>query len=119
MNQNDLIILGISAATTGAARLIDVSDQSKSNLTLNINQPGQNFFIDILSDLNGISIHRFQAVVFNITLGVWYIYSTLHNLNGSGTDLNSMLPDIGSGNLVLLGISATTYAALKSKESKS
>jgi len=65
-----LILLGISSATTMAARLSDNSDQDQTETKgLIQNMPGQNFLLDILSDSNGVSIHRLQAVLFNIVIG--------------------------------------------------
>jgi hypothetical protein len=133
-----LYLLGISTATTATATVIDLSDQKSAALVnngLSQNEAGENFFLDILSDKNGVSIHRLQTVIFNLIFGVWFIIDVLHNLNiqnitGSwvncnelATDsfcsyINSILPAISSNNLILLGLSSGTYAALKATENK-
>jgi hypothetical protein len=132
-----LILLGISAGTTAAATVIDISDQSNPALQLSQNQDGQNFFLDILSDKNGVSIHRFQTVVFNIVFGVWFIGELLHNLNANTaignwvmcpdnpdvkdtfcSYVNLIIPKFSNNNLILLGLSSGTYAALKATENK-
>ena len=93
-----------------------------------------------VSDENGISIHRFQAVVFNIVIGFWFVQQFLCNLHGfhqcnpcadcgfphcldcvldvTKKGINSLIPDISPNNLVLIGLSAGTYAALKTTENK-
>ena len=135
-DSSTLILLGISAATTATATVIDLSDQSNPALQLSQNQNGENFFLDILSDKNGVSIHRFQTIIFNLVFGIWFIGELSHNLNihlatydwvtclsnavkGSDCDyVNSIIPKISDNNLILLGLSSGTYAALKATENK-
>lgn len=113
-----LVLLGISTGTLTAGRLIDVSDQN-NNLNRTQDDEGSNFLLDILSDADGISLHRFQCFVFNIVIGGWFIYETFNNLAVKGKiDINKIMPDITPNNLVLLGISAGTYIALKTNENK-
>lgn len=114
-----LILLGISSATTMAARLSDNSDQDQTETKgLIQNMPGQNFLLDILSDSNGVSIHRLQAVLFNIVIGFWFIHETLTNMVDPALNMSNILPDIEPNNLILMGLSAGTYAALKTTENK-
>ena len=118
--ESTLILLGIGTGTTAAAKVIDLSDQSKTGLLRSQDENGRNFFLDILSDENGVSIHRFQTVVFNLTFGIWFIASVLIKLPGiSETNLNEVIPEITDNNLILLGLSSGTYAALKTTENKS
>lgn len=125
-HQSTLILLGISIVTTAAARITDISDQASHGSNLIQNQNSENFFLDILSDGNGVSIHRFQTVIFNFTLGVWFICAVVHNLDQFARhittvvpDINWIIPDLSPNNLVLLGLSSGTYAALKATENKS
>lgn len=142
---SSLILLGISAGTTVAASMIDVTDQSK-NIKLSSDQEGDNFFLDILSDANGVSIHRLQTVIFNIIIGFWFIQQVNCHLsdlfaaidtcvknggiesacrtttldiyvNAKGL-ANTVMPIVTQNNLILLGVSAGTYAALKTNENK-
>ena len=112
-----VILLGISAATITAARAIDISDIEKTNSIRHQNDTGKNFLLDILSDESGVSIHRFQTLVLNMSFGIWFIYAFLHNLiHGAAT--NNLIPIISQNNLILLGLSSATYAALKTTENK-
>jgi hypothetical protein len=119
-NSSALILLGISASTTVVARLTDISDDSSLPASsISQNYPGQNFFIDILSDNQGVSIHRLQTVIFNLTIGIWFIYQVMANLApGSALGVNDILPVIEQNNLILMGLSSGTYAALKTTENK-
>jgi hypothetical protein len=81
------------------------------------NEDGQNFFLDILSDKNGLSMHRFQAVALNFVIGLWFIYKVFENIKNQ-TNSNNIIPDIDQNNLILLGLSAGTYVVLKSGENK-
>jgi hypothetical protein len=113
-----LYLLGISSATTAAARAIDVSDQLKPDaLRHQDSSAGVNFLIDILSDENGISIHRFLAVLFNLLFGGWFIYNVIYNLGLQNID--NIIPDIQPNYLVLLSLSSVTYTAVKTVENKS
>jgi hypothetical protein len=112
-----LYLLGIASGTTAAARLIDVSDQLKNNSFRHQDMNGgTNFLMDILSDGNGISIHRFQTVLFNILLGCWFIYNVVFNL--AAKNIEGIIPDIQPNYLVLLSLSTLTYTALKATENK-
>lgn len=125
LRDSTLILLGISGATITAARLTDVSDLSSGGGQRHQDHPSQNFFLDILSDANGVSIHRFQAFVFNLGFGIWFIHGVLKNfatgeVNGQVVmdKVNVIIPNIEPNNLVLLGLSSGTYAILKMTENK-
>jgi hypothetical protein len=115
-----LILLGISAATTGAARVIDQSDQSNPAIVRGQDQNSQDFFLDILSDGTGPNMHRFQTVVFNLVFGIWFITSVLHQLGLCKTldCIDTIMPKVTNNNLILLGLSSGVYAALKMTENK-
>ncbi len=113
-----LYLLGISGTTMAAGKIIDTSDQRNPDITRHQDSKSDNFFLDILSDENGVSIHRFQIVVFNLVFGIWFITYVLKHLN-VGIDMNhgiSVIPDFSSNNLVLLGLSSATYVGLKTTE---
>ena len=120
-NGSALILLGISVTTTITARLTDLSD--KTNIAADQicqNSPGENFLLDILSDNNGVSISRLQTVIFNIVIGAWFIYQMLNNLvTCPRLDPDQILPILEPNNLILLGLSSGTYAAMKTTENKS
>lgn len=114
-----LYLLGISSATTVGATLIDLSDQNNANLaSLSQNDKGDNFFLDILSDKNGVSIHRFQTVAFNLVFGIWFVVNFFANINNMALGINDVLPVFSENNLVLLGVSSGLYAAVKATENR-
>jgi hypothetical protein len=138
LHYSTLVLLGISAATTTVARIIDVNDKTDNNPALRHQDlPASNFFVDIISDQNGISIHRLQALIFNLVFGVWFIGTVLYDLvpgndpcslyipgsqlaNACKADpLDFIMPVITDNNLILLGLSSATYAAMKTTENRS
>jgi ABC-type thiamin/hydroxymethylpyrimidine transport system permease subunit len=74
-------------------------------------------------------MHRFQTVAFNLAFGVWFISAVLTRLptcpvlagissESAQACYNTIMPQITPNNLILLGLSAGTYAALKTTENK-
>jgi hypothetical protein len=116
LNQSTLILLGISGTTIAAARVIDVNDLSNTAVR-HQDENGSNFLFDILSDQDGVSIHRFQTVIFNFVFGIWFIVYVILHLTTSSIDC--IMPVIEQNNLILLGLSSATYAFLKTTENKS
>lgn len=119
LDSSTLILLGISSATIATASIIDLSDESNPNIFRTQDENSQNFILDILSDEKGVSIHRFQIVIFNITFGIWFICTVIYNLGHFAGDINMIIPKVEENNLILLGLSSGTYAALKTAENKS
>lgn len=113
-----IILLGISSVTTATGRLIDVSEQQNTAIVRSQNQESQNFVLDILSDTGGVDIHRFQTVVFNLSFGIWFICTVLYYLGNYPGNVNDIIPVVSTNNLILLGVSSGTYAALKTTENK-
>lgn len=106
-----LALLGISAGTTGMANIIDKSKVSTGSiLPRHQNEPSQGFFYDILSDESGISIHRFQNVVWTVAAIVIYLAKA-----SSG---GCALPELDGTLLTLSGISSAAYLGLKVNENK-
>lgn len=118
LNDSTLVLLGISTATSAVARLTDVADKTVKGRTLIQDDKGMNFFLDILTDNNGVSLSRFQTLVFNVTFGFWFIHEVLAKLVLPGTPVDDILPVIGNNNLILLGFSSATYAGFKTTENK-
>lgn len=67
------------------------------------------FWIDILSDVNGVSLHRFQMVVWTAVLGIIFVKSVWSSL---------LMPDFNATLLGLMGISSGTYLGAKFPEQK-
>lgn len=117
MNNTCLTLLGISAGTTVAGRVIDNSQGNDASVALHQDHPSEGFWMDILSDQNGVSIHRFQAVLFNIAFGFAFISQFINSIPATNV-LGSViqLPAFDSATLGLIGISSATYVTLKFNE---
>jgi hypothetical protein len=136
LHSSTLVLLGISAGTTAAARVIDLADQQNSLVFRHQDIKTSNFFLDLLSDQNGVSIQRFQTLILNVVFGIWFIASVLGNLGDPNYCLTDfvkgdpnlaqcllhstdfLIPIVSNNNLILLGLSSATYAALKITENK-
>jgi hypothetical protein len=107
----NLTLLGIAAGTTMVAKVIDNSQQDNTGATIpQQDWPSKGFFTDIISDANGVSIHRLQNVLWTIIVGGIYVAFVY---------VNYKLPDsttISTNLLALMGISASTYLGLKTTE---
>ncbi|GGB07329.1 hypothetical protein [Mucilaginibacter rubeus] len=100
-----LAILGISAATMATGKLIENDQKPKTEIDPKAHSEG--FFHDILSDRSSINIQRLQNVLFNILFGLIFIQKTVSS---------NLLPDFDNNILLMMGISAGTYAGLKATE---
>lgn len=96
-NTTVLALLGISFGTTAAASLKD-SDKRARVLSKS------NFFLDLIDDGTGASIHRFQNVVFIVVLLCIFIGNTYRALE---------FPIFNETQLLLLGISSAGYVGMK------
>ncbi|MTK53603.1 hypothetical protein [Paludibacter sp.] len=118
LTSSALILLGISAATATGARLIDLSDVKQEDIAVRHQDiASEGFFIDLISNQDGASIHRLQALIFNLAYGVWMIVEVVNNLN-NGVACDLIIPNMDANALILLGISSGTYAVLKTPENK-
>ncbi len=127
-----LILMGISLATGMGAAAIDASKQSSArnrlielqgkdaltseetgevaNLHSHLAGPTRdNWLIDILSDADGISFHRFQLFCWTLVLWVMFMASVYRNL---------AMPEFSDQLLTLLGISGGAYLGFKFPERK-
>ena len=108
-----LVLLGISAGTTATGRIIDNSRTDDDNAVTQ-NQPSEGFIKDILSDQNGISVHRFQSLVFNLIFGIIFLVKFFNSLKTTPA-----YPDFSETDLALMGISSAAYIGLKLGENSS
>jgi hypothetical protein len=98
-------LIGIGAATALGAALID-----KNKTAPKPDEPGgtsKGFLNDVMSDPNGVSLHRFQMFVWTLVLGVIFIGSVYKNLE---------MPEFSATLLGLMGISSGTYLGFKVPE---
>ncbi|PVD52245.1 hypothetical protein DC498_11010 [Terrimonas sp.] len=109
INKTALVLMGIFAGTTVASSVID-KNEINDNRPRHQNRPSKGFFIDILSDDNGISLHRFQNFAWTMIAIIVYLYKL------AGADAVSALPELSDTLLALTGISSATYLVLKTKE---
>jgi hypothetical protein len=103
-----LALMGISAGTAAASNVIDTNSSPEQQ---GLQAPSQGFLKDILSDQNGINIHRFQNVVWTMIAIVLYISQIPHLPCGE-------LPTLDNTLIALTGISSATYLGLKINENK-
>ena len=124
LTADTLILIGISAGTAAAAQTIDQNNKKKAPTPPPETDPKtkpeeaepvvhvyekQSFFFQVLSDKDGISIQRFQSVVFTFFIGVFFVFEVISKFE---------MPDLDPGILGLMGISSATYAGLKTNETK-
>jgi len=65
------------------------------------------FFIDIVSGPSGVTLHRFQMLIWTAILGIVFVFSVWKRLS---------MPEFGAMLLALQGISAGTYLGFKIPE---
>jgi hypothetical protein len=72
-------------------------------------KPGEHggFLKDILSDADGISVHRLQAFAFNLIFAIIFVQQVLTTYS---------MPDFTATHYILLGLSNGTYAFIKTRE---
>jgi hypothetical protein len=113
LGRTALILLGISTATTALGRTIDGSDEKKLQAgnvqSLHQNNPTEGFLWDILSDKDGISIHRFQNVIFSIVLMAAFVIHVAEK---------SLMPEFDDTLLILSGVSSVGYLGVKLSENR-
>lgn len=105
-----LALLGIGAGTGVAGRIVDTRQQENQQARHQDAAPSNGLFSDILSDENGISMHRFQTVAFNLVYGVAFLVETFQD--GAA----SAFPTFDSTTLLVLGVSSGVYIAVKPNE---
>jgi len=109
INKTALVLMGIFAGTAVTSTIIDKNEMS-DNRPRHQDTPSEGFFVDILSDDNGISLHRFQNLAWTIIAVTVYIYKVSQVTTGC------QLPELSDTLLALTGISNTTYLVLKTQE---
>jgi hypothetical protein len=109
INKTALILMGISAAVTTAGTIMDKREIQDAR-DRHQNTPSEGFFVDILSDDNGVSIHRFQNVIWTGIAMIIYLNKIYAIKTGCA------LPELDETLLALTGISSATYLAIKSQE---
>ena len=89
------------------AQLVELNKKI-ANAQAGLSTPtSEGFLDDLLSDVNGITLHRFQMLIWTIVLGIIF---------GIGVYRTLAMPDFNGTILALLGISAGTYLGFKIPE---
>jgi len=83
------------------------SPKMKKLVLMRVNKGNTNFLEDIISDANGVAVHRLQSVLFNLVFGGIFIYEAITSY---------AMPNFTSTQFLLIGISNVTYVALKNAE---
>jgi hypothetical protein len=76
-------------------------------LSMRVKTEESNFLKDIMSDANGVAVHRLQSVLFNVVFGVIFIYEVITTY---------AMPNFTATQFMLMGISNVTYVAMKNSE---
>jgi hypothetical protein len=110
-----LTLIGISGSTGLFAAVIDTgkrAEAAKAAAAAGVpleRGTNRHWFLDLLSDANGLSFHRLQMFVWTIVLLVVFVKAVW-------TDV--VIPDFDATLLGLMGISSGTYLAFKLPEEK-
>lgn len=121
LNPTAVILLGGGLATSIFGRVMDNNQIARDNDNSEPDVPVRHqdieatkgLFLDIMSDEGGITIHRFQAVIFNLVFGIAFLNMFFAAMNAPGA---YPFPDFETWQLTLLGISAAGYLGLKANE---
>jgi len=106
-----LALLGIGSATALGANLIasgKPSDPAPAPSSVR-EAVSRGFLRDVLSDEEGISLHRFQLFIWTLVLGVIFVASVYNGLQ---------MPQFNPTLLGLMGISSGTYLGFKIPETQ-
>lgn len=103
-----LTLLGIGVGTTAVGKVIDNYDLKGGFVRYQDINTTENFFKDILWDGTGISVSRYQSLIFNLIFTVVFLVEFFQN--------TSVFPDFSAATLGLLGISSSVYLGVKATE---
>jgi len=97
-------LIGIGAATAVGAKIVNDRTTGTDAPTVT-----GGFVNDLISDANGVSIHRLQMFVWTLVLGVIFLASVYNDL---------AMPEFSATLLGLMGISSGTYLGVKTQAGK-
>jgi len=101
LSSQALLLMGISGVTGLTSAGLDASRQNQSSLTKG------HFLEDLLTDADGVTLHRFQMLAMTVILGVMFIVQVATTLT---------MPEFDGSLLVLMGIAGGTYIGFKIPE---
>ena len=97
-------------AQAGAAKEIEAQIKDVEKQIKALVPCSDSFLMDLLTDVNGVSIHRFQMMVWTVVLVVLFLHSVWSQLS---------MPEFNTTLLALQGISGGTYLGFKIPERQS
>lgn len=97
IGHSQFVLALISWLTAVGSRVVSVGTTEGMNY---VPQRSRGFFIDLLSDSNGVRIHRFQLCAWTLLLGIIFAAIVYDDL---------VMPNFGDSLLALVGISATAH----------
>jgi hypothetical protein len=118
LNNSILLLLGITGGTTGVASFIDYYKKSSAISKMPEDTPAAaistrvhvSFLKDILSDGINVSVQRTQTLLWNLVLGIYFIFYVI---------ANKSMPVFDNTLLVLAGVSSVLYLSSKGPENPS
>ena len=93
-----------------SSRIVEITPVINKNIATLTPQKSNGFFNDVLKDVNGVSFHRLQMLVWTFVLGLIFMYSVWKRLS---------MPEFSATLLALQGITAGTYLGFKIPEKQS
>jgi hypothetical protein len=114
--QSRIAVLTAASPKPGTAEALELYDRQKRLAEINLQlskfpaattPPASRGLIDVLTDGEGLSFHRFQIAVWTIVLGLVFIKSAFGDL---------VMPEFDATLLGLMGISSGTYIGFKFPE---
>jgi len=117
LNPTCLVLLSIGVGTTAIGGIID-TPKDDDNVTDGVIPQNifkkriPHFLRDILSDSTGITVYRYQALIFNLIFSVVFLVEFLENISKNEMEF----PVFENETLGLMGISAATYLGMKANE---
>ncbi len=117
LNVTTIVLLGLGAVVHIGGRMIDQKDLNDDDVELGTRKQDEragkrSFFKDLLTDGSGVSVHRFQTLVFNIVFGVGFVSFFAMSLAAR----QYPFIDFSEWQLALLGVSSATYLGVKATE---
>jgi hypothetical protein len=109
-SQKELLRQEKIAEAGKAAELKRIDDQNALNESQLIKPVSEGFWRDLITDKDGVTLHRSQILVWTIALGAFFIWQVWEHLT---------MPAFSTELLALLGISSGTYLGFKFPEKQS
>ena len=100
-------LLGISAGTGVAARLVDETTPAARGGTPAPPAPSKSFWRDLVEDADGVALHRIQLIIWTTILGGIFLWTVFTKL---------AFPEFDTNLLLLAGIAGATYVGFKFPE---